>query len=87
MKQSHIIILPTYNEELNIGNILEKLKKEFSEFFILVVDDSSNDLTKKEFEKYKNDKCKIISRNQKLGRGSAIRLGFEYAIKNDYLQL
>ena len=84
MKLSHIIILPSYNEELNIGNILEKLKKEFSEFFILVVDDSSNDLTKKEFEKYKNDKCKIISRNQKLGRGSAIRLGFEYAIKNDY---
>jgi len=84
MKQSHIIILPTYNEELNIGDILKKLRNEFSDFFILVVDDSPNDLTKKEFEKYKNDKCKIISRNGKLGRGSAIRSGFEYAIKNDY---
>jgi len=84
MKQSHIIILPTYNEELNIGDILKKLRNEFSDFFILVVDDSPNDLTKKEFEKYKNDKCKIISRNRKLGRGSAIRSGFEYAIKNDY---
>ena len=84
MKLSHIIILPTYNEELNIGNILKKLRNEFSDFFILVVDDSQNDLTRKEFERYKNDKCKIISRNQKKGRGSAIRLGFEYAIKNDY---
>ena len=84
MNQSHIIILPTYNEELNIGDILKKLRNEFSDFFILVVDDSPNDLTKKEFEKYKNDKCKIISRNRKLGRGSAIRSGFEYAIKNDY---
>jgi len=84
MKQNHIIILPSYNEELNIGNMLENLRKEFSNFFILVIDDSSNDLTKKEFEKYKNDNCEIISRNKKLGRGSAIRLGFEYAIKNDY---
>jgi len=84
MKQNHIIILPSYNEELNIGNMLENLRKEFSNFFILVIDDSSNDLTKKEFEKYKNDNCEIISRNKKLGRGSAIRLVFEYAIKNDY---
>ena len=84
MKSKNIIIIPTYNEELNLGLLLEKLKSVFSGFSILVIDDSPNDLTKKNFENHKNERCKIICRNKKLGRGSAIRLGFEYAVKNNY---
>jgi len=84
MKSRNIIIIPTYNEELNLGNLLEKLKSNFSDFFLLVIDDSPNDLTQKIFENHKNEKCKIICRNKKLGRGSGVRIGFEYAVKNDY---
>ena len=84
MKSRNIIIIPTYNEELNLGNLLEKLKSAFPDFFLLIIDDSPNNLTKKMFENHKNEKCKIICRNRKLGRGSAVRVGFEYAIKNDY---
>tara|TARA_Y100000590_G_C15737873_1_gene1019229 strand:- start:3922 stop:4629 length:708 start_codon:yes stop_codon:yes gene_type:complete len=84
MKSRNIIIIPTYNEELNLGDLLEKLKSLFSDFFLLVVDDSPNNLTQKIFENHKTDNCKLIHRNEKLGRGSAIRVGFEYAIKNNY---
>ena len=84
MKSRNIIIIPTYNEELNLGNLLEKLKNYFPDFFLLIIDDSSNDLTKKMFEQHKNEKCKIFCRNKKLGRGSAVRMGFEYAIQNNF---
>ena len=84
MKSRNIIIIPTYNEELNLGNLLEKLKNYFPDFFLLIIDDSPNDLTKKMFEQHKNEKCKIICRNKKLGRGSAVRMGFEYAIQNNF---
>ena len=87
MIPSNIIIIPTYNEELNIGILLEILKSDFSDFFILVIDDSPNELTKKTFDNHKNNNCTIISRNKKLGRGSAIRVGFEYAIKNNYTMI
>ena len=66
MIPSNIIIIPTYNEELNIGILLEILKSDFSDFFILVIDDSPNELTKKTFDNHKNNNCTIISRNKKL---------------------
>ena len=47
MKSRNIIIIPTYNEELNLGNLLEKLKGAFPDFFLLIIDDSPNNLTKK----------------------------------------
>ena len=73
-----LIIIPTYNEELNLGDLLEKLKSLFSDFFLLVVDDSPNNLTQKIFENHKTDNCKLIHRNEKLGRGS-------FQIRNCYL--
>ena len=84
MNQNNIIIIPTYNEELNLGNLLRKIRKIFPSFFILILDDSPNDFTKNVFENHKNNNSHIIQRKQKLGRGSAIRIGFEYAIKNNY---
>ena len=81
MNQNKIIIIPTYNEELNLDNLLRKIKKIFPNFFILVVDDSPNDFTKNVFENHKNSNCHIIKRKKKLGRGSAVRIGFEYAVK------
>ena len=56
MENKNIIVIPTYNEELNLGNLMKKLKEIFPDFFILVIDDSPNDLTRQTFESYKNDK-------------------------------
>lgn len=43
------IILPTYNEEKNIENLVDKLRKEFKgiNFEIVIVDDNSKDKTPK----------------------------------------
>jgi len=84
MKFSKIIVLPTYNEEENLGKVLETLKNNYPEFFLLVVDDSDNDLTENLFNKFNYQNSKIIKRNKKMGRGSSVRLGFEYAVKNDF---
>tara|TARA_B100000029_G_C17320839_1_gene868029 strand:- start:163 stop:876 length:714 start_codon:yes stop_codon:yes gene_type:complete len=83
MSISKIIILPTYNEEDNLEKLIEIFKRDFPDFFLLVVDDSPNNLTKETFDKSNYQKSKIIVRGKKLGRGSAVRRGFEFAIENN----
>ena len=40
MKLSKIIILPAYNEDSNIGEMMEILKSDFPDFRVLIIDDS-----------------------------------------------
>ena len=52
------IVIPTYNEEINIANCLKslsKIKKPSNDFKILVVDDISTDNTFSEVKKIKED--------------------------------
>lgn len=84
MKLSKIIILPAYNEDSNIGEMMEILKNDFPDFRVLIIDDSPNDLTKNMYIKNEYKNSQLIQRKKKLGRGSAIRHGFEYAVKNGY---
>ena len=84
MQLSKIIILPAYNEDSNLDEMLDILKKYFPDFFVLIIDDSPNNLTKNKFIKNEYKNSKLIQRKQKLGRGSAVRHGFEYALKNDF---
>ena len=79
-----IIIIPAYNEELNIRNLIIKLKEKYKDIFVLVVDDSLNNLTSEEFKKTNYVNSKMIYRGKKLGRGSAVREGMEYAVKNNF---
>ena len=67
-----IIIIPTYKEELNIGLLIEKIKNDYPDIFILVVDDSPDKLTQLAVEQinYRNlhlisNKIKLISRMNK----------------------
>lgn len=39
------VILPTYNEEANIGNMVDTLRKMYPSFTVLVMDDNSKDNT------------------------------------------
>lgn len=73
------IIIPVYNEEKTIGRILKKvlsvklsLDKE-----IIVVDDNSTDSSKSEIKKTKN--IIFFSHDQNLGKGAALRTGFQHA--------
>jgi glycosyltransferase involved in cell wall biosynthesis len=78
------IIVPVYNEEKTILQILEKLKNADIpvDYEIIVVDDGSTDSTK---EKLKNVKgVKIILHKINQGKGAAVKTGINNA-KGDYI--
>jgi dolichol-phosphate mannosyltransferase len=79
-----IIIVPTYNEKNNISLLIKKIIKLYkSQFNILVIDDNSSDGTLDEVKsiKKKYKYVDYISRNKKLGVGSAHKDGIKYAYK------
>lgn len=77
------LVIPTYNEEKNIGSLIEKLKEELSERkneIIIVDDDSADDTQEKVREKMeKFDNVELIAREGKKGIGSAYKEGFRRA--------
>jgi len=74
------IIIPVYNEELTIGNIIDRTKKVMQQTGlaneIIVVDDHSYDNS---LEKAKHHGAKIYSLTQHSGKGYALRAGFAQA--------
>lgn len=81
-----VVILPTYNESGNIGDLIEEIQKVFKKISnyaleILVVDDNSPDgtaqIVKEVIKKYSN--IKLIT-GEKKGLGSAYVRGMRYAI-------
>ena len=78
------IIIPTYNEEENIGRLVDKIKSCIPNSEIFVVDDSLKNLS----EKILKNKSLVhyFYRGQKLGRGTAVIFGLENALKKDYIE-
>jgi len=77
------VIIPAFNEERNIGSILERthkaLKKMEIPYEVIVVNDGSDDLTPWVAVRHG---VTLINNNQNLGKGNALRLGFEQARGN-----
>lgn len=73
------IIIPAYNEEKNIGRVVDELKSAYPDFKILVIDDGSKDKTV-EVAKQKN--INIIKHIVNRGQGAALQTGLLYALKN-----
>ena len=79
-----IVVLPAYNEEANIGNLLrrifESLTDEHLGFSIIVVDDGSSDRTHQILEEYGRDFPLMIHRHaENQGLGATIRDGLRQA--------
>ena len=79
------IIIPVYNEELTVGNIIDRVKLVMQQTGlkneIIVVDDCSYD---KSLEVAKKRSAKIYTLKQHLGKGYALRAGFAKA-KSDII--
>ena len=81
-------VLPTYNEEENIGNIIQQILKEEKSlskhtFTILVVDDNSTDETQTIVQNYISSNSKVhLVTGQKKGLGDAYKRGFKYALND-----
>lgn len=73
------IIIPTYNESANIGNIIQQIRQQGRE--VVVVDDGSTDST----AQISKDKGAFVLRNSKnQGKGFSLIRGLRYALDNNF---
>lgn len=75
-----LIIVPAYNEELNIKNTIEDIKKN-AQYDYIIINDCSKDNTKKVCEE---NNFNFLSLPINYGLTSGIQLGMKYAYQNDY---
>jgi len=78
-----LLIIPAYNEEKNIEDVLENIKKSGALNFadIMVVNDGSKDNTKEVVESLG---VKVISQIYNLGYGAALQISYKYAMEHGY---
>jgi len=72
-----VAIVPAYNEEKTIGEVVRRLKK--LNFEVVVVDDCSRDRT---YEFAKKEGAIVIRHEKNRGKGFGLRSGIEYVLKN-----
>jgi dolichol-phosphate mannosyltransferase len=85
MKDS-LVIIPTYNENENIGKMIHKVF-QISDYHLLIIDDNSPDGTReivKSLQKEYPDRLFLLERPGKMGLGTAYISGFKWAIKEGY---
>lgn len=75
-----LIIIPAYNEELNIVKTVKDVT-ENTQYDYVVVNDGSKDKTKEICE---SNNFNLISLPINYGLTSAVQVGMKYALKNDY---
>lgn len=76
-----LLIIPAYNEEKNILNTVENIKKVDDRLDYIVINDGSKDATLQVLE---NNNIKHINLIQNLGIGGAVQAGYKYAYENKY---
>ena len=81
---SHLVVIPTYNEIENIRLFLDELLK--FNISVLIVDDNSPDGTGQVVEKLASSSSKLhlLKRSGKLGLGSAYRDGFLWGLNKKF---
>jgi len=77
------ILIPCYNEEKTIRQVIINAEKSLLnlniDYEIVVVDDYSNDASSKKLLELKNEnKIKLFTHSQNLGKGAAIATGLKY---------
>ena len=82
MKPKILIIVPAYNEEKNIRNVILSLKTADPNYECLVVNDGSKDNTQAEAES--TGLATVIQLPSNLGIGGAVQTGFKYAFYENF---
>lgn len=78
---SYLIVIPAYNEEATIGDVILSIKKIEPGMDVLVVNDGSSDRTS---EIAKTSGAKVIDIPYNIGYGGAIQTGFRFAVDYNY---
>jgi len=77
--QNACVIIPTYNEEQTVGDIVRKTKQYVDTVYIL--DDCSEDRTR---EIAKQNGAQVISNQVNVGIGLNLQIGYDLAINNGF---
>lgn len=81
-KSEILIIIPCYNEELNISKVINELRNDFSIADILCVNDCSKDNTLEVLKS--SNGISYLNLPINLGYSGALQTGFKYAVENNY---
>jgi glycosyltransferase involved in cell wall biosynthesis len=76
-----LLVVPVYNEQLFIGQVLSQLLNYFRAEHILVIDDGSTDQTADIVKQYN---VQLITHPTNKGKGVALKSAFKYALTNEY---
>jgi dolichol-phosphate mannosyltransferase len=81
-----LVIIPTYNEINNIGQIVPEVLSQDPRIEVLVVDDNSPDGTGKAADQLAatDPRVHVLHREGKKGLGTAYLAGFRWALERDY---
>lgn len=82
-----LIIIPSFNEHENIVQLIDRLFALYNDIDVLVVDDSSPDGTAEVVRKAQarhGEKLRLLVRQGKGGRGSAVMEGCQMALSDGY---
>jgi len=80
-----IVVIPAYNEEHSVGNVINQIPKNIpgvDQQEIVVIDDGSSDETTRAAKE--TGKATVITLPYNLGIGSAVQTGFIYAQRKNY---
>lgn len=80
-KDKVLFVIPAYNEALNIGSVLEEIKRDVSYVDIVVINDCSTDNTKEVVESYG---VRCINGIFNMKYAWAVQTGLKYAYQNNY---
>ena len=73
-----VFLIPAYNSEATLGDVLSKLVSEHPQQDILVIDDGSSDNTAAIAKKFG---VQVISHGENRGKGAALRTGFQRVLE------
>jgi dolichol-phosphate mannosyltransferase len=81
-----LVVVPTYNEALNIERLIDEVLSQGPQFDVLVVDDNSPDGTGDLVQAIADHttRVRLLRRAGKLGLGTAYIAGFGYALRHTY---
>lgn len=73
------VIIPVFNEEKTIMDIIKRVQDVDIEKEIIIVDDGSTDKTREILRNIKEGNIRVIYHDKNLGKGGALKTGFSHA--------
>jgi glycosyltransferase involved in cell wall biosynthesis len=81
VKEKILVVIPAYNEERTIGDVVAKVKESVPMSDVLVIDDHCSDSTAKVA---REAGARVVTLPLHLGYGVALQTGFKYALERCY---